>query len=178
LATRHGVADGAQRGPLRLQLVLQHLRPRAGVRARRGEGARHSRHLAGTPESWGIPSIGISGYSGFGDSTEGPYTNRNKAFEFTDNLSWFRGRTRSSRRQPPLRSVQPGGQPVLARLVHLRRPGHRIAHRRGHVGRPAFADFLLGYMRTSESAVALATTNFRAVSQAYYFTDTWRARTT
>src|SRR6185503_15518886 len=46
----------------------------------------------GTPESWGIPSIGITGYNGFGDSTEGPYTNRNKAFEITDNLSWFRGR--------------------------------------------------------------------------------------
>ena len=45
----------------------------------------------GPPESWGIPTVGISGYSGFGDSTEGPYTNRNKVFEFTDNLSWFRG---------------------------------------------------------------------------------------
>ena len=32
------------------------------------------------------------GFSGFGDSTEGPYTNRNKAFEFSDNVSWIRGR--------------------------------------------------------------------------------------
>ena len=47
--------------------------------------------VAGPPESWGIPAIGISGYSGFGDSTEGPYTNRNKVFEFIDNLSWIRG---------------------------------------------------------------------------------------
>src|SRR6187455_3454363 len=46
----------------------------------------------GTPESWGIPSVGISGYSAFGDNTEGPYTNRNKAYEFTDNISWFSGR--------------------------------------------------------------------------------------
>ena len=45
----------------------------------------------GPPESWGIPTIGISGYNGFGDSTEGPYTNRNKVFEFVDNLSWIRG---------------------------------------------------------------------------------------
>ena len=44
------------------------------------------------PEAWGIPSIGITGFSGFGDNTEGPYTNRNKAFEFTDNVSWIRGR--------------------------------------------------------------------------------------
>ena len=40
----------------------------------------------------------------------------------------------------------------------------------------AFADFLLGYTQQSESAVALAVTKFRALSQAYYFTDTWRVR--
>ena len=31
-------------------------------------------------EAWGIPNVGITGFSGFGDSTEGPYTNRNHAF--------------------------------------------------------------------------------------------------
>src|SRR4029450_2333033 len=31
-------------------------------------------------EAWGIPAISITGFSGFGDSTEGPYTNRNRAF--------------------------------------------------------------------------------------------------
>jgi hypothetical protein len=44
------------------------------------------------PEAWGIPSIGINGLSGFGDSTEGPYTNRNKVFEIIDNVSWIKGR--------------------------------------------------------------------------------------
>ena len=44
----------------------------------------------GPPEAWGIPAVGISGFAGFGDSTEGPYTNRNKTFEFTDNVSWIR----------------------------------------------------------------------------------------
>jgi hypothetical protein len=41
---------------------------------------------------------------------------------------------------------------------------------------PAFADFLLGYQRLSELSVQLAVTEFRAVSQSYYFTDTWRMR--
>jgi hypothetical protein len=44
------------------------------------------------PEAWGMPAIGITGFSGFGDSTERPYTNRNKAFEFSDNVTWIRGR--------------------------------------------------------------------------------------
>jgi hypothetical protein len=131
----------------------------------------------GTPESWGIPTIGISGLSGFGDSTEGPYTNRNKVFEFTNNLSWFRGR----------HSFKLGGS---LRFDHYNQVGNQFS--RGSFvfdgratgsatgaatpGAAAFADFLLGYMRSSESAVALATTEFRASSQAYYFTDTWRVR--
>src|SRR5438132_1404366 len=39
-----------------------------------------------------------------------------------------------------------------------------------------FADFLLGYTQKDESAVALAVTKFRALSHAYYFTDTWKVR--
>jgi hypothetical protein len=131
----------------------------------------------GTPESWGIPTINISGLSGFGDSTEGPYTNRNKVFEFTNNLSWFRGR----------HSFKMGGN---IRFDHYNQVGNQFS--RGSFafdgratgsttgvatpGAAAFADFLLGYMRSAESAVALARTEFRSSSQAYYFSDTWRVR--
>jgi hypothetical protein len=131
----------------------------------------------GTPESWGIPTIGINGLSGFGDSTEGPYTNRNKVFEFTNNLSWFSGR----------HSFKMGAN---IRFDHYNQVGNQFS--RGSFqfdgratgsttgvatpGAAAFADFLLGYMRSSESAVALARTEFRSNSQAYYFADTWRVR--
>ena len=89
----------------------------------------------GPPESWGIPAIGISGYNGFGDSTEGPYTNRNKVFEFVDNLSWIRG-THSFKlgEVHPVRSVQPGRQSVLARVVPIRRARHRFLHGGGDAG--------------------------------------------
>src|SRR4029453_9258205 len=105
----------------------------------------------GTPESWGIPAIGITGYSGFGDSTEGPYTNRNKVYEFTDNVSWSRGR----------HSFKAGGS---IRFDQYNQVGNQFS--RGSFtfdgratgsatgvatsGAPAFADFLLGYMRTAE----------------------------
>jgi hypothetical protein len=131
----------------------------------------------GPDESWGIPSVGISGYNGFGDSTEGPYTNRNKTFEFTDNLSWIRGR----------HSFKAGG---TIRRDHYNQVGNQFSRGAFNFdgratgsltgaatsGGAAFADFLLGYMRTSELAVALARTEFRATSQSYYFTDTWRMR--
>jgi Carboxypeptidase regulatory-like domain len=119
------------------------------------------------PEAWGIPSVSITGFSGFGDDTEGPYTNRNHAFEFNDNVSWIRGR----------HAFKLGGG---IRYDMYNQVGNQFA--RGNFQfQPiatgyAFADFLLGYTQQDESAVALAVTKFRALSQAYYFTDTWKVR--
>jgi len=129
------------------------------------------------PEAWGIPSIGVNGLSGFGDSTEGPYTNRNKVYEFIDNVSWIKGR----------HSFKVGG---ALRIDHYNQVGNQFP--RGGFqfdGRatgsltgtatavaPSFADFLLGYQRLSELSVQLAVTEFRAVSYSSYMTDTWRMR--
>jgi hypothetical protein len=116
-------------------------------------------------EAWGIPNIGITGFSGFGDSTEGPYTNRNRAFEFNDNVSWIRGR----------HSFKAGGQ---IRYDMYNQVGNQFA--RGNFAfQPiatgyGFADYMLGMPQQTESAVALAVTQFRAMSHAYYFTDTWK----
>jgi hypothetical protein len=128
------------------------------------------------PEAWGIPSIGISGFSGFGDSTEGPYTNRNHVFEFIDNVSWIRSR----------HSFKVGGS---IRFDQFNQVGNQFARGgfqfeggattpQGGTPAPgnAFADFLLGYQKLSELAVALARTEFRATSQSYYITDTWKLR--
>ncbi len=131
----------------------------------------------GPPEAWGIPAVGISGFSGFGDSTEGPYTNRNKTFEFTDNVSWIRSshsiKAGASIRYDQYNQV--GNQFSRGSFVF---DGRATGSLTGVAtpGGAAFADFLLGTMRSSESAVQLATTNFRAVSQSYYFADTWRMR--
>ena len=115
--------------------------------------------------------------SGFGDSTEGPYTVGNKMFEIIDNVSWIKGR----------HSFKAGAH---FRFDHYNQVGNQFP--RGGFqfdGRatgslnstampiaPAFADFLLGYQRLSELSVQLAVTEFRAISQSYYFTDTWRMR--
>ncbi len=128
------------------------------------------------PETaWGIPSIGINGLSGFGDSTEGPYTVRNKNFEFIDNVSWIKGR----------HSFKVGAH---IRVDHYNQVGNQFPRGgfqfdgratgslNGSVATiaPSFADFLLGYQRLSELSVQLAVTEFRAISQSYYMTDTWR----
>jgi hypothetical protein len=119
------------------------------------------------PEAWGIPAVPITGFSAFGDSTEGPYTNRNHAYEFNDNLSWITGR----------HSFKVGGG---LRYDMYNQVGNQFA--RGNFQFQniatgyAFADYMIGYIQQAESAVALAVTKFRALSQAYYFTDTWKMR--
>jgi hypothetical protein len=43
------------------------------------------------PDAWGLPSVGIAGFSGFGDNSQSPFINRNENWQFIDNLSWSRG---------------------------------------------------------------------------------------
>ncbi len=118
-------------------------------------------------EAWGIPSVPTKGFSGFGDSTEGPYTNRNHAFEFVDNLSWIRGK----------HSLRFGAS---LRIDRYNQVGNQFARGSFIVEDQAtgygFSDFMLGYVRRAEASVALAVTKFRATSQAYYIDDTWKFR--
>ena len=108
----------------------------------------------GPPEAWGIPAIGISGFAGFGDSTEGPYTNRNKTFEFTDNVSWIRNahsiKLGASIRYDQYNQV--GNQFSRGSFVF---DGRATGSATGVAtpGGAAFADYLLGTMRSSEAAV-------------------------
>jgi hypothetical protein len=119
------------------------------------------------PEAWGIPSVSVTHFSGFGDNTEGPYTVRDHTFEFNDSISWIRGR----------HAIKVGGS---LRYDMFNQVGNQFA--RGNFQFQdiatgyAFGDFLLGYTQQDEASVALAVTKFRALSQAYYFTDTWKVR--
>jgi len=44
------------------------------------------------PSAWGIPEVGVTPLSTFGDSTEGPYVNNNHTFQWVDNFSWTKGK--------------------------------------------------------------------------------------
>ena len=46
----------------------------------------------GLPVTWGIPGVGLTNYSGFGDNTDGPYENKNNTAQFIDNISWNHGK--------------------------------------------------------------------------------------
>jgi hypothetical protein len=127
----------------------------------------------GPPISWGIPSIAISGFNGFGDDSEGPYVNNNKTFQAVDNFSWTLG-THSVRFGGELRwdqYNQVGNQ--FARGAFLFEPN--VTSNLGASGTGnSFADFLLGYCKRCEASVSLATIEFRAFSQYFYFDDSWK----
>jgi hypothetical protein len=128
---------------------------------------------SGPPISWGIPSISVAGFAGFGDDSEGPYVNTNRTFQFVDNFSWTVG-SHAFRFGGELRwdqYNQVGNQ--FARGAFLFEP--TATTNRGAAGTGnSFADFLLGYCKRCEVSVSLAEAQFRAFSQYYYIDDTWK----
>jgi hypothetical protein len=128
----------------------------------------------GPPVQWGIPAIGLTNYSGFGDDSEGPYENKNNSLQFVNNTSWIRGK----------HAFRFGGE---IRRENYNQIGNQFA--RGSFGfepnatsnpsatgrsGDAFADFLLGQVRRPEAAVSIATAAFRNTSFAFYLDDTWK----
>src|SRR5262245_43445019 len=115
---------------------------------------------SGPPIAWGIPSISISGFSGFGDDSEGPYVNNNRYYQIVDNFSWSFG-SHSLRFGTELRwdqYNQVGNQ--FARGAFLFEPnatGSPVVTPTGTTLAPntgnSFADFLLGYCKRCEVSV-------------------------
>ena len=130
---------------------------------------------SGPPVQWGIPNIAFNNtYSGFGNSSEGPYENNNKATQFINNLSWVKGK----------HTFKFGGE---VRLDQYNQFGNQFARGQFTFDRTAtrnpsiavqggdsFADFLLGNMFQSEAAVSIAKAQFRSTGYAFYVDDTWR----
>jgi hypothetical protein len=135
----------------------------------------------GDPVTWGIPSVAITNYSGFGDDSEGPYANNNHSLQFIDNFSWIHGahsfRFGGEARRDEYNQV--GNQ--FARgsfLFDINATAITVKNAAGALaasGGDAFADFLLGQSKRSEAAVAIAQAQFRNWSYAWYADDVWKA---
>jgi hypothetical protein len=119
------------------------------------------------PAAWGIPQISISGFSVFGDNTDGPYVTNDHTFQWIDNVTWTH-RTHSVKFGAEIRRDrfnQAGNQFPRGSFII-----------QGQSTNYAFADFMLGYSHQDENSAGLAVTQFRATSQAYYINDSWKVR--
>jgi outer membrane receptor protein involved in Fe transport len=115
--------------------------------------------------AWGTPSVSITGFSGFGDSVQGPFVINDHTFQWTDNLSWVRGR-HSLKFGAEIRRDQfnqSGNQdPRGALAIQNQATGY------------GFADYMLGYAEQTQDAAGLAIAQYRSTSQAYFINDYWK----
>lgn len=134
----------------------------------------------GPPVQWGIPNVSIDRFSGFGNSSDGPFENNNSARQFINNFSWIIGRHSlkigGEVRQDQFNQV--GNQFARGQFTFITVATNNFRLDSGNVPRAfggnAFADFLLGNINQSEAAVSIARGQFRATGLAFYVDDTWR----
>jgi hypothetical protein len=134
---------------------------------------------SGPPVQWGIPSIGMDGFAGFGNSSEGPYENDNSAMQFINNLSIIKGRHTMKIGGELRRDAynQVGNQFARGQFsfITVATNSFRLENNVARAfGGNSFADYLLGQLNQSEAAVQIARAQFRATGYAFYFDDTWR----
>jgi Carboxypeptidase regulatory-like domain len=129
---------------------------------------------SGAPVTWGIPFVGLSGtgFTGIGDSTEGPYANDNNTLQFVEKLSWIRGKHAFAfgfeyNRQ---NYNQVGNQ--FSRGSFTFQPN--TTRSSSGTGGYAFAEFLLGHIYADTNAVAIANARFKRNVEHAFVDDTWK----
>jgi hypothetical protein len=134
----------------------------------------------GDPVSWGIPSVGIPNYTGIGDSTDGPFENKNSTLQFLNNTSISHGkhafRFGGEFRKDQFNQV--GNQFGRGSFSFAITPTQDPRALTAGSGLPAqgdgFASFLLGNVTLTEVAAQIAAARFRATSFALYVDDVWK----
>ncbi len=129
------------------------------------------------PITYGIPSIGPTGYTGWGDSNTAPDLSHDHIFEVIDNVSIVRGN----------HTIAFGGE--LRRDEYNQEGNQQVNGAFGFTGFATenpqaikttgngFADFMLGLVDNAAGPVTpLAVAQLRATDEYYYVMDTWKIR--
>ena len=130
-------------------------------------------NLSGDPAFWGLPNFGITGYTGFGDRAN-IYLTHNNVFEVANDLSWVLGKhvMKTGFSTKRIHYNQIGNQFAVGGFDFDGTATQNPASRPG-TGDP-MADFVLGYMAQSYTAVQAADAKLRSTYWAFYMGDSWR----
>jgi hypothetical protein len=128
------------------------------------------------PEIYGIPQMSISGFNGFGDHGFLPFIDRNDYFQVVDNVSVTRGK----------HTFRFGGEVRRDKFDELGNSFPRGAFNFSGFATQnpgatagtgnAFADYMLGTVRTTDGAIILADTNLRRTNFSMFIDHTWKIR--
>jgi predicted RecA/RadA family phage recombinase len=128
-----------------------------------------------TPITYGIPAIGITSYTSFGDSSTAPDTSNDHVYEAIDNLTMVRGKHTFQFGAEWRRDQynQQGNQFVAGNFNFTGNATDNPVE--ASTTGNAFADFVLGLVNNSAGTVVpLAVAQLRATNQFYYAEDTWK----
>ncbi len=122
----------------------------------------------GPPATWGIPNVNFTGYTGIGDTNDGPYVNDNNTLQFVDKVSWVHGKHTFAfgfeyNRQ---NYNQVGNQFSRGVFNFQTLPSKDSGY--------AFANFLLGNLFQSQNAVSIADAKFQRNAYHTFVDDTWK----
>ncbi len=127
------------------------------------------------PAIYGLPSIGPSDVSGWGDSSDVPFLIWDNTFQWADTLAKVHGK-HSLRMGADIRRDQFNS----AGNSFIRGSFSFFSNAATSTGPPDFnggigsADYMLGIDSLFDGALALAQTELRNTSQAYFIDDTWK----
>lgn len=126
------------------------------------------------PSSWGIPTLTIAGFGDLGNGTNGPNDTDNRRMQFIDNFSWIHGK-HSLRMGVEFLSDDYNvvGNSFIRGVFTFN--GTTTENPAGRAGTGSgMADFMLGRMASDIGVLDLASVGFQALSQYYYFDDSWK----
>ena len=128
----------------------------------------------GPPVQWGVPSMAFTGdgFSGLGDSSDGPYQIADNNAQFVDSLSWIKGKhTFKFGFEYYRQNFDTLGNQFLRGQFTFQPNATQSA---SHTGGDAFAEFLLGDMYQSTVAFQDAVANFQRNAFGAFADDTWK----
>ncbi|MBS1790030.1 MAG: TonB-dependent receptor [Acidobacteria bacterium] len=126
----------------------------------------------GDPVTWGIPNVNFTGYTGIGDTNDGPYANDNNTLQFVDKLSWIHGsHTMAVGFEFNRQNYNQVGNQFSRGVFSFQPNATRSPQGTGGDG---FAEFLLGDLWVSTNAVAVANAKFQRNTYYAFVDDTWK----
>ncbi|MBV8842724.1 MAG: TonB-dependent receptor, partial [Bryobacterales bacterium] len=129
----------------------------------------------GAPVQWGVPPENFTGdgFTAIGDNSDYPYQNDNNTTQFVDNLSWIKGKHtfRFGFEYDRQNFNQEGNQYLRGGFTFS---PNATQNPTTHTGGDSFAEFLLGDIFQSTTALQIASANFQRNVEHAFVDDNWK----